>query len=385
MNTVGVIGIGKLGLCMALVMEKAGYKVICHDRNEHLARAISDKTLETIEPQVTTLLKQSKHLVVVQSIRELYTLPIVFVVVATPSVPNGSYNHTAEDEVVESILNLNKASPNYDEKVLVISCTTMPMYCDSIQNKLAKYNYKVCYNPEFIAQGDIVHGLKNPDMVLIGGTNTEACNTLVSVYKTFLENTPVFQTMTCTEAEITKISLNCFLTTKIAFANMIGDIVLKAGGDQSVVLKAIGSDTRVGGKFLKWGHGFGGPCLPRDNRALSYFSNSIHINHAIGETTDQSNKKHLSYLFDFIVSKNTNNKPVYFSSVVYKKNTYMLEESQTLELALLCQNRGLQVILHDSLPVLKELETKYGNAFTYVEQLVGNESTLYFDVNSYIN
>lgn len=385
MNTVGIIGVGKLGLCMALVMEKAGYTVLCHDKSENLANAISNKTLETIEPQVTTLLKESNNLRVVSSLENLYTLPIVFVVVATPSLSNGAYNHSAVDEVVETILNLNKQSPNYDQKVLVISCTTMPMYCDSIQEKLKQYNYKVCYNPEFIAQGDIVHGFKNPDMVLIGSTDVEACNTLVSVYKKFLENSPVFQTMTCVEAEITKISLNCFLTTKIAFANMIGDIVLKAGGDQSVVLKAIGSDTRVGSKFLKWGHGFGGPCLPRDNRALSYFSKSIDINHEIGQTTDQSNKRHLTYLFDYIVSENKDNKPLFFNSVVYKKNTYMLEESQTLELALVCQSYGLEVIIHDSAPVLKELETKYGDMFTYVERLVGNESTVYFDVNNYVS
>ena len=385
LKTVGIIGVGKLGICMGLVMEKAGYIVFCYDKSENLIKAISQKTLVTIEPHVTTLLKESKNLFVVPSIEQLYSLPLVFIVVATPSLSNGSYNHSAVDEVVETILNLNKQSPNYDEKVLVISCTTMPMYCDSIQEKLNQYNYKVYYNPEFIAQGDIVYGLKNPDMVLIGSRDKNSCNTLVSVYKSFLENTPVFQIMSCTEAEITKISLNCFLTTKIAFANMIGDIVLKAGGDQSVVLKAIGSDTRVGGKFLKWGHGFGGPCLPRDNRALSYFSNSIDINHEIGETTDQSNKKHLSYLFSYIVSKNKDNKPIFFNSVVYKKNTYMIEESQALELALVCQNRGLEVIIHDSMLVLKELQTKYGSTFTYIDHLVGNEYMIYFDINSYIS
>jgi len=383
MESIGVIGVGKLGLCMTLALEGAGYNMICYEKNEGLSNAISTKSLDTIEPNVGESLKTSKNINMVSSLDTIYSLGTIFVVVATPSLPNGSYNHSAVDEVIDSLLALNETSPNYDYKLLVISCTTMPTYCDSLQEKVSKYNYKVCYNPEFIAQGDILHGLKNPDMVLIGGSDDEACNKLVSIYKRFLENAPTFQVMKCTEAELTKISLNCFLTTKIAFANMIGDIVIKAGGNQDVVLKAIGSDTRVGGKFLKWGHGFGGPCLPRDNRALCYFSESIAIKHTIGETTDMSNKKHLHYLFEFIKSKNTESKPVFFNSIVYKKNTYILEESQKLELAILCADCGLSVVIYDDMKVINELKEKYENKFTYVDNTYNVLE--YFNVNEYIS
>ena len=348
METIGIIGVGKLGLCMALVLEKAGYTILCHDKNKKLTEDIQNRSVEIIEPSVSTLLHKSKNITVVSSIRDIYALSMVFVVVATPSLENGSYNHSAVNEVVKELIRLNTESPDYSEKTLVISCTTMPKYCDTLQEQLNKYNYNVCYNPEFIAQGDIIYGLSNPDMVLIGHTNQDSCDKVVKVYKRFLENSPTFQTMTRIEAEITKISLNCFLTTKIAFANMIGDIVIKSGGNQDVVLKAIGSDTRVGNKFLKWGHGFGGPCLPRDNRALSFFSNQIGIQHEIGQTTDASNKKHLEYLFNYIVSKNIENKPVFFNSVVYKKNTYILEESQKLELALVFAKKQIEVFIYDA-------------------------------------
>jgi nucleotide sugar dehydrogenase len=256
----------------------------------------------------------------------------------------------------------------------------MPLFCDSIQERLLPYNYNVCYNPEFIAQGDILKGLKNPDMVLIGHNDQGACDKLVEIYKRFLENTPVFQTMTCVEAEITKISLNCFLTTKIAFANMIGDIVVKAGGNPDSVLQAIGSDSRVGKKFLKWGHGFGGPCLPRDNRALCFFADTVGIEHIIGETTDESNKRHLTQLFDYIQLKNKDKKPLLFNSVVYKQGTHILEESQKLELAILCAQAGLSVNIYDSEPVLIQLKAKFGAKFNYLYTLEGE----YFDVNSYI-
>ena len=117
-----------------------------------------------------------------------------------------------------------------------------------MQKRLDKYNYKVCYNPEFIAQGDIINGMIRPDMVLIGGSPS-AADKLEGIYKTLLKNNPKICKMSTTEAEITKIALNCFLTTKVSFSNLIGDIVVKAGGNPSVVLNAIGSDTRAGNKF----------------------------------------------------------------------------------------------------------------------------------------
>ena len=380
-----MIGVGKLGLCMALILEDAGYSVKCYDKNESLAEAISSKSLESIEPRVSDMLKRSNNISVFNSLSEIYRLKTIFIVVATPSLSNGSYNHTAVDEVIDAIIGLNKQIPDYSEKLLVVSCTTMPGYCDTVQERLRQYNYNVCYNPEFIAQGNIIDGLIKPDMVLIGYTSNTASESLSKIYNTFLKNSPPFKMMSCTEAEITKISLNCFLTTKIAFANMIGDIVLKAGGNPAIVLNAIGSDTRVGNKFLKWGHGFGGPCLPRDNRALSYFSKTIHIDHEIGETTDQSNKKHLKYLLDYIVSLNKDNKPILFNSVVYKEGTHILEESQKLELALLCRNTGLDVFIYDNPIIIHKLKNIYGGTFKYLDELTDGHIKIYFSIDAYIN
>lgn len=380
MESIGVIGVGKLGLCITLALEGAGYDMVCYEKNSALSSAISSKSLDTPEPGVKECLEKTSRITMVDSLAPIYRLPVSFVVVATPSLENGAYNHSAVDEVVQNLLDLNKADPSYESKLLVISCTTMPTYTDSIQEKLSAYNYNVCYNPEFIAQGDILKGLKNPDMVLIGHTNEAACDKLVKIYKRFLENSPTFQTMTRVEAEITKISLNCFLTTKIAFANMIGDIVVKAGGNPDSVLKAIGSDSRVGNKFLKWGHGFGGPCLPRDNRALCFFADTVGIEHIIGQTTDESNRRHLTQLFDYIKLNNKDEKPLLFNSVVYKEGTHILEESQKLELALLCAGAGLSVNIYDSEAVIMQLKVKFGDKFNYLSTIQGE----YFHVNSYI-
>lgn len=384
METIGFIGVGKLGLSLALILEESGYKVVCFDKSSEQRMHIANKTLTTVEPGIEEMLQKSKNLHVADSLQQVYKLPAIFVVVLTPSLANGSYDHSAVDDVVNTLLAENEKNPDYSDKLLVITCTLMPQYTKTVQERLSKYNYHVCYSPEFIAQGDIVNGMKCPDLVLIGHESEFAKQKLTQIYNTYVTNTPEFAYMTPLEAEITKISVNCFLTTKISFANTIGDLVVKVGGDPKKVLNAVGSDSRIGRKFLRWGHGFGGPCLPRDNRALCYFSKVISCRNKIGEVTDEINVDHLYNLVDYIKSINTDNKPLFFNSVVYKKNTTILEESQQLELAKEAVKSGMKVYIHDTESVLRSLESLYGDKFFYIYQLSGNESDVYLDLNKYI-
>jgi nucleotide sugar dehydrogenase len=383
--SIGFIGVGKLGLSLALIFEEAGHQVVCFDKNESQRKNIKNKTLKTIEPYIEDMLVKSKNVFVVDSYDKIYNLQTNFIIVLTPSLPNGAYDHSAVDDVVNNLLIENEKNPDYSDKLLVIVCTVMPLYTQSVQEKLAKYNYHVCYSPEFIVQGNIVNGMKIPDLVLIGYTSEWAKEKITSLHKSYLVNQPDFTYMTPSEAEITKISVNCFLTTKISFANTIGDIVNKVGGNPQTVLSAIGCDSRIGKKFLRWGHGFGGPCLPRDNKALCFFSNQLGIKNKIGEASDAINIDHLQNLTEYLLSVNKQNKPYFFDSVVYKRNTTILEESQQLELAKVIQKKGMKVYIHDSENILKSLECLFGENFNYIYELTGNEENMFFCVNKYIN
>lgn len=384
MSTVGVIGAGKLGLCLALILEEVGYTVICLDKNKNQCEQIQTKQLKTVEPLVEDMLSKSKNLKVANTLRDTYKLSVNFVVVLTPSLADGSYDHSAVDDVVNGLLAENEKEPDFSEKLLVIVCTTMPQYSLTVQERLTKYNYKVLYSPEFIAQGSIIEGMKKPDMVLIGGEDDTATSMLKGIYESYVVNKPQYSIMSLTEAEICKVSLNCFLTTKISYANTIGDIVIKAGGDPNRVLDAIGADSRVGKKFLRWGHGYGGPCLPRDNRALYYFSNRIGIENKLGIATDDLNRSHLDRLVEYVETNNVENKPYFFEGIVYKKNTTILEESQQLELAKKLALKKYEVIVHDTDYVLRMLKDQYGDLFKYRSVLTGNESSEYYCLNTYI-
>ena len=154
--------------------------------------------------------------------------------------------------------------------------------------------------------------------------------------------------MTRTEAELTKLSVNCFLTTKISYANMVGDIANRLGCDANKVLGAIGTDSRIGNKYLKPGFGFGGPCFPRDNRALAKCGSEVGIDAVISKATDEMNEKHLQYqVKDFIRNNPDRTKTIEIDFVTYKKESTLLEESQQLKFALALKELGYNINILD--------------------------------------
>ena len=162
-------------------------------------------------------------------------------------------------------------------------------------------------------------------------------------------------------AEITKISLNCYVTMKIAFANSIGDLCIESGAEYQRVLEAIGSDSRVGYKYFKYGYGYGGPCFPRDNRALGIFSKDMDREVVFSRVTDISNKIHLHYQIQDFVKKNPDkNKEVVIDFVTYKKDSVILEESQQLLFALELKKLGYKIkILDDRKEVLNQIKSLF--------------------------
>jgi len=366
MNNISIIGVGKLGLCFALTLEKAGYSVLGLDITPEYVEKINNKTLKSSEQGVEKMLQQSEAFKATLSLSStLHFSNYLYVVVATPSLSDGRYDHTQIDKLVDKLIGFGKQECT---KNLIICCTTMPGYCDSINEKLRELNYTVSYNPEFIAQGTILRDQAMPDMVLIGEGDIEVGNTIQEMYEKITSNEPRICRMSRKEAEICKISLNCFLTTKIAFANMIGDIALKSECRPDVILRAIGSDSRVGNKYLGYGYGYGGPCFPRDNRALAIYSEDVGIEATISIASDKSNKKHLENQLSYYIRNSDKETEIIFDYITYKPQSTMLVESQQLKFAVSLAKEGYKVVLNERKSVIEELKTIYGNLFTYKER-----------------
>tara|TARA_Y100001963_G_C6759994_1_gene438971 strand:+ start:228 stop:1328 length:1101 start_codon:yes stop_codon:yes gene_type:complete len=361
-----VFGVGKLGLCFSLTLSKSGYRVCGLDVNEDYVASLNNKSFKSSEAGVTEALLESFNFRATTDLDyALNFADTLFVIVATPSLPNGRYDHSQVDALVDSLVERGAVEHT---KNFVVCCTVMPGYCDKIKKKLNPLNYVVSYNPEFIAQGTILRDQAEPDMVLIGEGNERAGNILENIYNRHTSNKPRICRMSPLEAEITKLSLNCFLTTKIAYANMIGDIVTAVGGDPKTVLNAIGQDSRIGNKYLGYGYGYGGPCFPRDNRALALFAKDNDVEALISLASDQSNADHLVFQIKNFLLTHDLEEEVEFDFVTYKKESTLLTESQQLAFAVGIARGGCKVKIKERKEVIEELKKRYDDLFTYEER-----------------
>lgn len=369
MEKIAIIGVGRLGLCLALNLEACGYSVLGIDLSQEYVDALNQKKFQSNEAQVTDYLKSSHQFRASTELSGIFeeNIKTIFIVVSTPSLPTGEFSHAGIDAIIGQLaMHGKRDTPHH----LIINSTCMPGYCSSIEERLKALNYSLTYNPEFIAQGSIIHDQQFPDQVLIGGSDAAAIDSLRTIYGRLCKNSPRYCVMSLISAEITKLATNCFLTTKIAFANAIGDIAQKAGAEPEKILEAIGADSRIGTKYLKYGFGYGGPCFPRDNKAFTQFANQSGSRMLISEATDKANEAHHLFLTEQWQKQYEQQEEIVFESVTYKKGSDILEASQQLKLAEALARSGKKIIIRENPDVIKQLIDLYGNLFIY--QVHGN-------------
>jgi UDPglucose 6-dehydrogenase len=369
---IGVIGAGRLGICFALLCEQAGYDVLVSDVRDGYVKNLQNKIISTNEPEVAKLLTTSPRLsATTNNLKVIRECDIIYTLVATPSSKDGSYDVSAVWKVVEDLKKAGKK--NVGGKAFIVGCTTNPGDCEKFQNELKDLDVDVFYNPEFIAQGTIIKDLRRADMVLIGGKRNETYDQLCELYNRIQEIPPKISIMSTTAAELVKLAVNCYLTTKISYANMVGQVMSLSGMEEEIpiVLGAIGDDTRVGRRYLNFGFGFGGPCLPRDNRAFAAYAKELGLDYNLGDTTDNFNDKHSDFLKENFIYKNIDNLPFYFDYVSYKKGTDILTESQQYKLCIDLLDDGYTVYIDDNDAIMdmitKDLSEKYPDTVKFGE------------------
>ena len=364
-NNITICGIGKLGLGLALLIEKAGYNVLGIDINEEYVKLLNTKTFKTKEPEYEDLLSSSKNFEASTELtRGLTHSNIIFIIVQTPNSGGDKfYDHSIVSNLLQKI-NEKKV----ENKHIIIGCTVMPKYTDDIGTFLISNckNTTLSYNPEFIAQGDIINGFLNPDMILIGSHSTELGDKLKVIYNKIVKTQPIYCIITPLEAEITKIAINGFITTKLSFANMISDVCDSVGANKTKVLHSIGSDSRIGNKYFKPGYSFGGPCFPRDTRAVAIFVEQQNINNELLLATSKYNDFHSKFLTQKLLDEN---KEIYIiENICYKENSKIsiIEESAKLKIAKQLVEAGKKVIIKDEIQLINEVKKEYGKLFEYI-------------------
>jgi len=364
MSKITVVGVGKLGLGFALMLERIGYDVVGVDINEDYVNKLNEKVFSCTEPFYNDLLQNSKNFKATNSLQEgLHHSDIIFILVQTP---NSGGERFYDHSILSSLLvKMNKLK--LKNKDIIIGCTVMPKYIDEVGKHLLVdcQDCHLSYNPEFVAQGDIIQGFKYPDIILVGTENDNLKNKLEEIYDKMCVKKPQYCFLTPLEAEITKISINGFITMKLSYANMISDLCDTLHADKSTVLHSIGSDSRIGNKYFKSGYSFGGPCFPRDTKALRQVMDQNNIFSDLLTSTTQSNEWHIDFQTKQLLEEK---KDIYvFENVCYKENSIipMIEESAKLKIAKKIDKLGKQVIIRDTEEIITEVKKEYGNLFTY--------------------
>ncbi|NJL32107.1 MAG: UDP-glucose/GDP-mannose dehydrogenase family protein, partial [Phycisphaerales bacterium] len=214
-------------------------------------------------------------------------------------------------------------------------------------------NLGLCYSPEFVAIGSVIRDFLRPDMLLIGQSDDYAGDLLEAIGRQAALTQPDVARMNFVNAELAKIAVNTFVTTKITFANMLGSVCQNLpGADVDVVTQAIGLDSRIGRKYLKAAVGYGGPCFPRDNIALATLAKNTGGHSDLAQAVDTANRQHVSQLADLVCGHVQTLLPgggatIAVLGLAYKPDTDVIDESQGIALVKELHWRGLPVIAHD--------------------------------------
>ncbi len=355
-RNISSIGLGKLGLCSAACFASKGHHVIGVDSNEQHVDALRNGRCPIDETGLPALLAEAaRHLEFTTDCGyAVQNSDITLITVPTPSDPDGRFSNAYIETVLDRMAPALKAKTVFH--VIGIVSTVMPGTCERVfKPRLESLTGKVCgrdfgllYNPEFVALGSVIHDFLHPDLVLLGASDDRTAQVGGDLYASVVESRPYHALMNLTNAEITKLSLNCYVTMKISFANELAAICERIpGADVDVVTTAIGADARVGRKYLKGGLGFGGPCFPRDNLAFQRCAEDAGTRAHLSPRVVEVNTGVVDRLLAMVAEHAPPGATVALLGLSYKPGTHIVEESQPVMLAEGLLDAGYVVRMHD--------------------------------------
>jgi len=383
---ISVIGLGKLGTVMAAVFADRGHNVIGVDVNRDVVESINNGVPFVREPGLDAMISRNKERVSATLSTEaaVDSTEITFVVVPTPSEADGAFSLKYICDAARATAEAMARMSRYH--LVVISSTVMPgsmedevrPLLERVSGKRCGVDFGLCYNPEFIALGSVIRDMLNPDMVLIGESDPRAGAMLEGLYKKVCVNQPVTVRMNFINAELAKLSLNTFITTKISYANMLAELCEQLpGANVDTVCGAVGLDSRVGKKYLKGALGYGGPCFPRDNKAFAAFSGRLSVDATLAKATDEINNRQVERLAAKILRRVSPQATVGILGMSYKPDTDVIVESQGLILAQSLLSSGLRVTVYDPAAMPAVRQNLKGNVvFSSSMEECAAESTL---------
>ena len=348
-----VVGCGYLGATHAACMSSLGFEVIGVDTDPEKIAMLSKGELPFYEPGLDTLLAseiKTGRLTFTTDFSAVADADVHFICVGTPQSKDGlAADLTHVKSAVQGI------APHLKNGSLVVGKSTVPVgTAQGLRAQLAQSapQADLAWNPEFLREGFAVEDTLTPNRLVVGVANDRAEEILKEVYRPIIDlGTPWIRADLPT-SELVKVAANSFLATKISFINAMAEVCEAAGGDVTVLAKAIGYDPRIGNRFLQAGIGFGGGCLPKDIRAFMARAEELGAKQALEflREIDAINLRARQRVIDVVRAELTDDLTAYKIAVLgaaFKPDSDDVRDSPALDIAAQLQAAGASVIVHD--------------------------------------
>jgi UDPglucose 6-dehydrogenase len=383
-----IIGLGKLGASMLAGMASRGLKVIGVDVSQQVVEAVNQGKAPVQETDLEiTIQKYRENLrATTDYVEAINNTPISFVIVPTPSDEHGAFSLKYAAQCFSAIGSALKTKDGYH--VVVLTSTVLPgstryglmPILEKSSGKKCGKDFGLCYSPEFIALGSVIKDFLNPDFYLLGEYDSHSGDVLASVHNRVSANRAPIKRMSIENAELAKIAVNSYVTLKISYANMLADICNRIpGGDVDVVSDAIGSDSRIGRKYLSGGLGFGGPCFPRDNAALAFLGEKLGAEISILKNNETYNKSNGSRILKKLKGKIPLSVNAAVLGLAYKPFSHVVEESAGIFFCRALHDAEYNVSVYDPL-AMAEAKKILGDEYFYamsIEKCIRNADIVF--------
>ncbi len=349
-----MIGTGYVGLVSGVCFSDLGNTVYCVDKNLKKIQSLNNGKIPIYEPGLEEILKRNfrqKRIIFTSNLKKAVSnSDIIFICVGTPTKKNS--NSADLRFVFNAVKELKKIIKSY--KIIVTKSTVPVTTGDKIENILIQLKKKkfvdVVSNPEFLREGEAIRDFIYPDRVVVGTNSKKANKILQSLYLPIIKKKNKYFNTSRRGAELIKYASNAFLATKISYINELANLCEKTGVDIKDVSIGIGSDQRIGERFLRAGPAYGGSCFPKDTRALINTANKFKVNLSIVNAVVKSNenrKKLLTKRIEKILNGKIKNKVITFLGVTFKPNTDDMREASSVPMIQYLNNKKCKIKYYD--------------------------------------
>ncbi|MBP5409576.1 MAG: UDP-glucose/GDP-mannose dehydrogenase family protein [Prevotella sp.] len=376
---IAIVGTGYVGLVSGTCFADTGVNVTCIDVDANKIERLNKGEIPIYEPSLDELVKKNvaagrlKFSTDLASV--LNDVEIVFSAVGTPPDEDGSADLKYVLQVARTI------GQNLNHYVVVVTKSTVPVGTakkvhDVIEEELQKrgvsIEFDVASNPEFLKEGSAIKDFMSPDRVVVGVESEHAKKVLTRLYKPFMMNNFRVIFMDIPSAEMTKYAANSMLATRISFMNDIANLCERVGADVNMVRAGIGSDTRIGRKFLYAGCGYGGSCFPKDVKALIKTADQNGYSMEVLKAVERVNEKQKSVLFEKLQKayqgESLKGKTIAMWGLSFKPETDDMRESTALVMIQLLLEAGCKVRAYDPV-AMEECKRRVGDSVTYCRDM----------------